>query len=627
VVATGPSSTDIAGYDPASNTPLTSVGGGHGWVGVTPPAGAAIEGIFIQGTNAVLFGRVSTGAFVQSFSLADGSSSGPTILTQPGGTSFTATGGGTSPGAAGATNFFISGSDTIGHTPMLVTGTVTNGNVSTSPLCPSYFSPLAPSGPFAPSAVAVNLSDQILLAGVQINGLTQLPAVGAVNTGCTALSISPLAQPGGATNDGFADAINTVLDGSFIVGSDLSLATGAALLFNRVQANGTAVAGSSPLQGHTVSSAGLTNVFGLGTGFAGIGTETNTGSPSQGVLYRYDAGGNLIGGNPTAFGDSNHADLFLNFAVPLSSGAAIGGLGSPVSGPPNTLDIFEATTNQVPPPPCAPVVLSVKKTISVFLKWSAKGGAVHSFPLNRGTSAHTAPGDTVQYIVTVSNDGNCDAGGVEITDPLPRGFTYQPGASHVRVETSAGSTVQDEAAPRSLTGGTFRLSVPVLKPHQQAVLVIGGKTTAAGKLENTAGVTADGGVSEVSEPTTLTSLTPPPPPEHFKLDLNDSRAIYPISNRPHAEPVGHLDVAVEKDGPHGTCQWLNGKGQVRVVAGGCAPPWLPAKTGTKSWSFKFRKPLSPGNYLMFVRPVGSDGAEESNFSVKMHNLFPFTVRH
>jgi uncharacterized repeat protein (TIGR01451 family) len=624
VVAGGPSSSfDVAAYNPATNLPLASVGGGTGYVSVVPPAGASIRGIFIQGTNAVLFGRVSEGAFVQSYSLADGTSPGPTTLTQPVGTSFTPTGGASVPGAGGATNFLIAGSDTIAHTPMLVAGTVTNGTVSTSPLCPSYFNSLTNSSPFAPSSVAVNGSGQMLLAGVQIGGLTQLPAVGAVNSGCTALAVSPLAQPGGATNDGFADAISALPDGSFVSASDVSLLNGSSLLFNRLQATGSALPGSSPMQGRVVSNTAVTNVFRLGSGFAGVGAESVSGSPSQGALYRFDASGNLVGGAPTLFGDSNHADTVLQFAQPFTGGVAIGGLGSPLSGP-NTLDLFKATTSESPPP-CTPVVLSITKTARMTISWGAgPRGGIQFRDLRKDGVA--PPGALVQYVVEVSNDGNCDATNVEISDPLPDGFAYKPHASSLTIEAPDGSTVESAMPPELLVGGALQVPIQLLKPHQKISLLIGGKVTRLGKMQNMASVEADGGVSEVSQPAVLNVFPPPPPCEH--ISLKDSRAlIYPLKPKASGPAVAHVDIAVEKDGRHGTCQWVNRKGQLRSVESGCAAiQWLPAKKGKTGWSYRFRTHLRPGHYLVFVRSVGRNGVARTTYTYLDQDLASFSLK-
>jgi uncharacterized repeat protein (TIGR01451 family) len=628
-LASGPSSTwYVAGYNPQNNQPAP-IGGGLGYVPITLPAGAATHGMFVQGTTVYAFGSVPQGAFIQGYSLADGSSSGPTILDKPPGTSFTAAGGGTSPAASGGTNFFLIGADSISHNPLLVTGSVSNGAVGVSTLCPSYFNTLTSGSLFAPSSIAANASGQLLLGGVQISGLSESPTAGAVNTGCAGVTLTPLMQPGGQSDDGFADTVAPLPGGGFVAGSDLSTSTGASILINPLSALGTAAPASNPFLGGTFGSVSLTNVFPFGTGFAAVGSQRPTGSPTEGFNFAWNR---PTGGPPdsqTTFTDSHQADVIPQFALPISNGIAIGGLGSPTSGP-NTLDIWKVATSSPPPPSCTPVTLKVTKTAEVPIQWTNPDTGhtlVFGFqPPSRVGS--TEAGSVVRYEITISNTGSCVADDVQVSDDLPFGFTYDQNGSGAVLP----SGVHLPGGP-DLSGRTVTADVGSLQPKGTYVLSVQGRVTGLGEQRNTATVSAAGGVLLNSKSTYVTVTTPAkvtgvrtgasgvsgaatlPPPKPAR-DATAARA----------DSVARIDIAIESTSRSGKCASLSTTGRLKATSAGCQTiVWLKAR-GTTHWSYRFRHRLPHGTYVLLVRTMTRAGVTKSTFARSLHDLFRFTVR-
>ncbi|HET9197924.1 MAG TPA: delta-60 repeat domain-containing protein [Solirubrobacterales bacterium] len=71
----------------------------------------------------------------------------------------------------------------------------------------------------------------------------------------------------------------------------------------------------------------------------------------------------------------------------------------------------------------------------------------------------------------------------------------------------------------------------------------------------------------------------------------------------------------------------NAKGrfeQVKIRAGQCPQRWLAAK-GKAQWSFKLKRRLPPGRYVVFARATDSLGAAETAFSRKLRNRYAFRV--
>lgn len=78
------------------------------------------------------------------------------------------------------------------------------------------------------------------------------------------------------------------------------------------------------------------------------------------------------------------------------------------------------------------------------------------------------------------------------------------------------------------------------------------------------------------------------------------------------------------------CRWLTGPratfSGARPVKGRCATPrWLRAK-GTSAWTYRLRRALPPGRYVLYVRATSAGGFRESSFSGADRNLVRFTVR-
>lgn len=56
----------------------------------------------------------------------------------------------------------------------------------------------------------------------------------------------------------------------------------------------------------------------------------------------------------------------------------------------------------------------------------------------------------------------------------------------------------------------------------------------------------------------------------------------------------------------------------------CEPRWLGVK-GTERWSFKLKKNLPPGRYVVYARAVDAEGLAEASFSRKAGNRYSFRV--
>ena len=56
----------------------------------------------------------------------------------------------------------------------------------------------------------------------------------------------------------------------------------------------------------------------------------------------------------------------------------------------------------------------------------------------------------------------------------------------------------------------------------------------------------------------------------------------------------------------------------------CQPRWLAGK-GKAKWSYKLKKNLAPGRYVVYARAVDSEGLAESTFTRKAGNRYAFRV--
>lgn len=71
----------------------------------------------------------------------------------------------------------------------------------------------------------------------------------------------------------------------------------------------------------------------------------------------------------------------------------------------------------------------------------------------------------------------------------------------------------------------------------------------------------------------------------------------------------------------------NAKGQIKRVKaknGKCPQRWLTVK-GKAKWSFKLKRSLLPGKYVVYARAIDGKGLAESTFSRKRHNRYAFRI--
>jgi hypothetical protein len=78
------------------------------------------------------------------------------------------------------------------------------------------------------------------------------------------------------------------------------------------------------------------------------------------------------------------------------------------------------------------------------------------------------------------------------------------------------------------------------------------------------------------------------------------------------------------------CQWLKSKRArfkaLKPRAGTCTKPvWLKAK-GTRRWSFRLKRRLPKGRYVVYARAVNRAGVWDARFSPKRGNKRRFKVR-
>jgi len=65
--------------------------------------------------------------------------------------------------------------------------------------------------------------------------------------------------------------------------------------------------------------------------------------------------------------------------------------------------------------------------------------------------------------------------------------------------------------------------------------------------------------------------------------------------------------------------------RVKAISGRCPQRWLTVK-GTAKWSFKLKRELSAGRYIVYARAVDGAGLAEAQFSRKLRNRYAFRVR-
>jgi hypothetical protein len=89
--------------------------------------------------------------------------------------------------------------------------------------------------------------------------------------------------------------------------------------------------------------------------------------------------------------------------------------------------------------------------------------------------------------------------------------------------------------------------------------------------------------------------------------------------------VAKVEIGLLQLGSGGKCKQLTASGSFATVSGRCTEPtvFLAAK-GTTSWTFKLRKPLKKGKYLLFARATDDKGLTEQGFG--SGNRRAFTVK-
>jgi hypothetical protein len=78
------------------------------------------------------------------------------------------------------------------------------------------------------------------------------------------------------------------------------------------------------------------------------------------------------------------------------------------------------------------------------------------------------------------------------------------------------------------------------------------------------------------------------------------------------------------------CTWLRNRRATfahrKPDRGGCDKPrWLKA-TGTRTWSYRLKRPLPPGSYVAYARAPTTAGASEHIFTARDRNRRAFRVR-
>ena len=632
----------LTGFDPVSDTPASFIGGGSGYQQISLPSGATPFTMFQQGSTTFFAGRVGTGAFVQGFNDANGSSAGATAPAQPGGTSLTATSGATLLLDDGSTEVLVFGVDSINHTQETVDFNVAaNGTVGQGQLCPNTYTSVTSGGSgFAPAAIAVNSARQKFVAGVSIPG--GVPVAGPMSADCTTLSLSAIPQPGGGADQGFVENLEADTGGNFDVGGDLSPSVSPPSIFaNKLTSLGGQAPGFAPFAGQPAGDATLKAI--APSLFALIGSERASGFPSLGVVYC-----------PTrsTFADSHGADVVPQFVRSVGNRIAVGGLGSPVSGP-NTLDVWIGTpcdstgtpgggagtstpnTPSITPTsttPCTPVLTAVK--LSGYLE--EYGGHLVSVLARLGTVSHVGVGQPVHYEIAISNEGSCDATDVVISDALPRematSLTLRPfmlppdGKAGVQVYDRDRKDVPGASVDGTLSaggGGTVSVHLGRIPANAFVTVHIAGFVKDAARFKNTATVSADE-LNLIKTNTVTIASGPIPAGGMATADANGARGTTGLPLR-----KGSVFVAFRLAGPR--CRWLINPNatftSVKPSAGGfcLAPIWLPAKGSTK-WRYRLRKRLPRGSYTMLFKVVSPTGVYDHIFSPRHRNLIDFQVR-
>ena len=93
--------------------------------------------------------------------------------------------------------------------------------------------------------------------------------------------------------------------------------------------------------------------------------------------------------------------------------------------------------------------------------------------------------------------------------------------------------------------------------------------------------------------------------------------------------LGGAHVSAAKRKSKARCWQLNGKGRLdtlKVIRGRCAAPHFLLAKGTSKWTFRLRRRLPPGSYVLMSRATDTSGKRESAFSASLGNRLSFSVR-
>ena len=91
---------------------------------------------------------------------------------------------------------------------------------------------------------------------------------------------------------------------------------------------------------------------------------------------------------------------------------------------------------------------------------------------------YVGPGEAFEYQISVQNNGNSDATGVEVTDKMPSNLKYL-------------GTMGETIGNVTVVGQVITWKIPLLANKQQLVLSLKTTATKAGKIINTASVSAN----------------------------------------------------------------------------------------------------------------------------------------
>ena len=260
-------------------------------------------------------------------------------------------------------------------------------------------------------------------------------------------------------------------------------------------------------------------------------------------------------------------------------------------------------------------------------------------------------GNKVGPFPTVANRGNAPAENVVLTVDLPAGF--QITNRFVGRCTRAGRTARCELGTIN-SGQGFGFSLVDLTAERlgpfQVVVRASTTTPERDRLANVA--TFDGSVEK------LENIIADPIPQRvldgkggalngvlIPDDLRRDRASRAAQRRPGVERVEIAIVRLEGRAravqrgrrPRTRCSWLASPRarfrQTRPTRNRCTRPvWLraqlsrPDRRGRVRWSYRLRRGLPDGSYVLYARATTNSGAQQTQFSARLGNRRAFRVR-